>query len=99
MMTAVGQIRELNGESFPPLRNLIGKPNKQKAEILSYLRNAEIIAAAPGIMKDVLTGESTGREELLYSDGKYVWKSDMIYYVEKYDMELPEELVTHITGK
>ena len=97
MMTTVGQIRELNGDSFPPLRNLIGKPNKKKAEILSYLRNAEIIAAAPGIMKDVLTGKSTGREMLLYSDGNFVWRSEVIYYVEEYDMELPTEFVKHIT--
>lgn len=95
-MTVVGQFRELNGDGFPPLRSLIGKPNEKKAEILSYLRNAEVIAAAPGIMKDVLTGKRTGLEMLLYSDGRYIWKSEVIYYVEKYDMELPEAFIAHI---
>jgi len=30
------------------------------------------------------------------SDGKYQWRSDIIYYVEKYDLELPEEFVNYV---
>ncbi len=95
-MTIIGQIRELNGNGFPSLKDLIGAENKEKQRIVSYLRNGKVISAAPGIMKDILTGERTGREMLVYSDGQYAWKSDLIYYVEKYDMRLPSEFIDHI---
>ncbi len=33
------------------------------------------------------------------SDGKYEWRSDVIYYVDKYDMELPDEFIQHVLAQ
>ncbi len=95
-MTIIGQIQETDGNNFPSLKELVGLETQEKKRILSYLRSGTVVSAAPGIMKDVLNGEPTGREMLVYSDGQYAWKSDVIYYVEKYNMRLPEEFIDHI---
>lgn len=95
-MTVIGKIKEINGENYPELRSLVGKPLKEKSRVLQYMKKAPVISAAAAAMRDALTGEFTGWELLVHSDGKYLWRSDVTYYVEKYDMELPGEFVQHI---
>ena len=95
-MIIIGRIKENNGPDFPTLRSLIGKPIEDKARVLQYMKNAPVISAAAASMKDVLTDQYTGRELLVHADGKFLWRSDVTYYVEKYDMELPAEFVKHI---
>lgn len=95
-MIIVGRIKENNGPDFPALRSLIGKPMREKERVVQYLKTAPAIAAAAASMKDVLTNQYTGRELLVHTDGKFLWRSDVTYYVEKYDMELPDEFVKHI---
>ena len=95
-MIVVGRIKENNGPEFPALRSLIGKPMREKERVVKYLKTAPAISAAAASMKDVLTNQYTGRELLIHTDGKFLWRSDVTYYVEKYDMELPAEFVKHI---
>lgn len=95
-MIIVGRIKENNGPDFPALCSLIGKPMKEKTRVLHYMKTAPVISAAAAAMRDVLTEEFTGRELLVHSDGEYLWRSDATYYVEKYDMELPQEFIQHI---
>ena len=95
-MIIVGRIKENNGPDFPALRSLIGKPMREKERVVQYLKTAPAISAAAASMKDVLTNQYTGRELLVHTDGEFLWRSDVTYYVEKYDMELPAEFVKHI---
>lgn len=95
-MIPVGMFKERNGDKYPPLAELIGKPMQHKAEIVRYLKRGQVRAAAPGIMRDFITGELTGRDMTMRTDGVYLWPSEAVYYVEKYDMALPEEFVGHI---
>lgn len=95
-MIIVGRIKENHGPDFPALRSLIGKPMQEKERIVQYLKTAPAISAAAASMKDVLTNQYTGRELLVHTDGEFLWRSDVTYYVEKYDMELPTEFVKHI---
>lgn len=95
-MIIVGRIKENNGPDFPALRSLIGKPMREKERVVQYLKTAPAISAAAASMKDVLTNQYTGRELLVHTDGTFLWRSDVTYYVEKYDMELPDEFVKHI---
>ena len=67
----------------------------QKNEIIDYLTNGEIIAAAAGRAKDILTGERIQGEWLTYTDGVYHWDTALIYYVENYNLKLPDEFLDH----
>ena len=63
---------------------------------MDYLRSGRKIAAAAGSFKDALTGEVIPTEALVFTDGIYVWQSDLTYYVEKYNFTLPGRFVKHI---
>ena len=95
-MIIIGRTKENYGSEYPELRSLLDKPLNEKIRVLQYMENAPVISAAAASMRDVLTGEFTGKELLIHSDGKYLWRSDVAYYVEKYDMELPAEFIRHI---
>ena len=92
----VGLNKELDHmEDLPSIKTMIHKPMKEKEKVLEYMKNAEHIGYMPGIARDVFHPEIWTTDLSLMSDGKYQWRSDIIYYVEKYDMELPEEFVEH----
>ena len=98
-MEIIGRIRELNGAAFPSITTLIHSSIPQKERILRYLKTAEVVAASPGIMTDVITGKHTGINIRCYSDGQFFWRSDVPYYVEKYDMALPSHFIAHILSQ
>lgn len=91
-MMQIGRFREHYGNDDPPFQSTAGDiPGK--ARVLHYLKGQEIIAAAPGIMRDAFTGERIRGEMLLYSDGKYYWGSETIFYFEKYNLQLPKDFI------
>ena len=51
---------------------------------------------APGRALDVISGEKIDRTLCMYNDGEYAWRSDIIYYVEKYNMRLEEDFVNKV---
>jgi len=96
-MILIGEIQELlKNDKYPSIKTLINKPMEEKEKVVQYMKRSEVIAAAPAIVRDVLNPEVKIPELLLMSDGKYQWRSDIIYYVEKYDLELPEEFVNYV---
>ena len=96
MEKIIGAIREISGDKYPSIRSLMSDtPHPMKSKIIHYLSSAKVVAAAAGPMKDVLTGEYTGKELLVQSDGKYRWRSDTQYYVDKYNMRLPDDFIRH----
>lgn len=99
-MTFIGQTYELDKDSkYPSIKELINKPIKEKEKIIRYMKKCNIIAVAPAIVRDILNPNNKIAELCLMSDGKYEWRSDVIYYVEKYDMELPEEFIKHVLSQ
>lgn len=74
-------------------------PEEEKAIILNYLRHSTITAIAPGIAKDILTGETIDGPLTCMTDGVFEWRSDIIYYFEKYDIELSSAFLSYILGK
>ena len=74
------------------------KQESQK-EILDYLNSGEVVVASPGLVKDVLDGGNKiiGSANIL-TDGVWAWPQDLIYYVETYNVRLPLEFVSHISG-
>ena len=91
----IGEAKEFDGEGHPSIKELIHKPIKEKDIIVAYMKDSPKLAYAPAIVRDVLNPEVHLPELALMSDGKYKWRSDLIYYVEKYDMELPQEFIDH----
>ena len=99
-MIIIGQTYELDRDkNYPSIMDLINKPITEKKKVLEYMKKGEIIAVAPAIIKDVINPEIRLPELFLMSDGKYEWRSDVIYYVEKYDMALPDEFVQHVLSQ
>ena len=59
------------------------------------MKKADVTSAAAGVFRDVLTGTAIPGQAICLTDGKYGWRSDVTYYVEKYNMKLPQEFVDH----
>lgn len=49
------------------------------------MKNAPVIAAAPGIIRDEITGERIPDQMLMHCDGEYAWLSDLIHYFDIQD--------------
>jgi hypothetical protein len=99
-MIMIGQTREIyHDDKYPSIMKLINKPIKDKDKVLSYMKRCQVDAAAPAILRDVINPDYKIPELLLMSDGTYGWRSDVIYYVEKYDMALPEDFIAHVLNK
>jgi hypothetical protein len=95
-MIIIGQTCEVyKDDKYPSLKDLINKPIKEKEKILKYMKKCTVTSASPAVITDLINPEIRFNELLCMTDGKYGWRSDVIYYVEKYDMELPEEFIEH----
>ncbi len=94
-MIFLGQCRELSHNAdMPSIKSLIQKKElENKKKILKYLRNGSKGATAAGVAYDVLTGEPIQGEFCCFNDGEYVWRSDIIYYVEKYNLKLEPSFI------
>ncbi|MPM39743.1 hypothetical protein SDC9_86377 [bioreactor metagenome] len=99
-MKMIGETREIyHDDQYPSIMELIHKPIKEKEKVLRYMKKCHVDAVAPAIVHDVINPENRIPNLFLMSDGTYGWRSDVIYYVEKYDMALPEEFVQHVLSK
>ena len=99
-MIMIGQIREVyEDDKYPSIKELINKPIKEKEEVIEYMRKSKVIAQASAVGKDLINPNNKTLELSLMTDGDYEWRSDIIYYVEKYDMELPEDFINHILSQ
>ncbi|MDD7793338.1 hypothetical protein [Clostridium sp. 'White wine YQ'] len=99
-MIMIGQIREVyEDDKYPSIKELINRPIKNKEKVIEYMKKSKVIAQAPAVGRDLINSNNTTLELSLMTDGDYEWRSDIIYYVEKYDMELPEEFIKHVLSQ
>lgn len=66
------------------------------SKVLSYLKDGVSISAMAHVNHDVFTGEMIPYEALVYTDGKYRWTSEAVYYVEKYGLMLEKDFIQHV---
>lgn len=99
-MIVIGKFKEFyNDDKLPSIKQSFTQYTpEQKTKVLNYLKNGNKGAIAPGKMTDVISGEVIDGELCCYSDGKYGWRSDLIYYFEKYNIELPEDFVNMVVS-
>lgn len=90
-------IKGVDGIQFPSLEELsndVAPYNKKK--VIEYLNNGRVELAIPKVNIDVLTGERFGAGDYILTDGVFEWHSVLTYYVEKYNITLPQEFLRKI---
>ncbi len=101
-MLTIGKFKEAFQQAYkdtdlPSIKALISsEPISMKEKVLDYLKSAKIVAVSPSIPRDVITQERIPGDFCYYSDGKYSWRSDTIYYFEKYNLKLEDEFIQHV---
>lgn len=97
-MIIIGKYNELAPNmGFPSIKDHLQKePYKSKDAILKHLRNGHVHMVTASRIVDVISGKTTNIELVFMDDGKYSWSSSIPYYVEQYNLRLPEEFEKHI---
>lgn len=94
----LGMYEELApGMGFPSIKeSLHDKSYESKATVLEHLKNGTVHMVTASKVVDIFTGEKTNIELVYMNDGQYSWSSKIPYYVEKYNLRLPEDFETYI---
>ena len=90
---------------FPELRSIVTSSEKMipeginydKGRMTHYLTAGVIAVAAPGVAFDILQ-ESSDKpigSRGVKTDGEWIWPSELVFYVNRYNIRLPEEFVLH----
>ena len=99
----IGYFKELkhgykNGPSLK--ENISNKPQEYEKEIIAYLSSGIGFVYSPGIVYDILSKDKKMIESLvIFTDGVWDWPSDLVYYVEKYNVHLHNEFIEHMKSQ
>lgn len=69
------------------------KRYKGQDTIIEYMKSAVEFGARPEILFDTFSHEAIPYESMVMTDGHFRWSSELLYYVEKYNLILPKEFV------
>jgi hypothetical protein len=101
-MKLLGEVREfMKDDKYPSIKEMINRPmeNDVKIKVVEYLKTGKELAVSPSLVRDIFNPEIRLPRLSLMGDGEYKWSSRIIYYVEKYDLELPQEFIEHVLEK
>ncbi|MEU1672286.1 hypothetical protein ABZ752_09665 [Streptomyces roseifaciens] len=69
-------------------------PSPDEQRIAVYLQGGHVLFASMGVVDDVLgSGENIVGGSSLFTDGEWVWRGDLSFYVTTYHLALPDEFV------
>ncbi|MCL2117219.1 MAG: hypothetical protein FWH27_02210 [Planctomycetaceae bacterium] len=72
-------------------------PHDMEKKILHYLNGGYKYAHVMGVVEDILAPpEIIMLGPDICTDGTWEWTSDVMYYVEKYHIQLPDDFLTHM---
>ena len=96
----VGFFSELSygRDSGGKIRGAIFKISEDNCDrVLAYLKAGVVCVVAPGVSINCLSEdrEIIGTLALL-TDGKFIWPSDLAFYVERYRVGLPDAFLSHM---
>ncbi len=96
-LNSIGFYREMSQgkETYPSIYDVVNKGNAALVEnICSYLSNGTAVIVSPGVTMDAIDETAgvagTGSS---YTDGIWLWPDDLIYYVRKYNIALPDDFI------
>lgn len=71
---------------------LTDEPGTMEEEAAEYLRRGHEIFSSMGVAEDVLgSGEVVLGGGSVYTDGEWIWRRDLEFYLLRYHLRLPEE--------
>jgi hypothetical protein len=94
--------KELWSSSFGTSRgsiqdSLASDAYSDQEEITNYLRAGHEIITVMGSSQDVLSpGERILGGDSIYTDGDWLWRGDLWFYVRTHHVLLPDDFLTHI---
>jgi len=95
--------KELGYTNDPSALSLLDVRGKRraghKAEVLEYLKRGRTIAYAVGIAKDIFDPSKLAESLSSLTDETYKWPEVLAYYVEHYDVALPDVFEDHMRSK
>lgn len=100
-MRFVGEYKEMNpSKDLDSITKHFAKSRYPMQDVIvRFLKNGESFCASTALPHDVITGERINMECVGKKDGDYVWVSTLAYYVDKYNLELPDDFVKYILLK
>lgn len=105
MSKPVLQYKEGKFPNVPSITLFSRKPldASTKEIVIAYMRKPELesnwkVLSAPMDI-DSFTGEGLGTFFQSYGDDEYSWTDDLTAYVDKYDIELPQEFIEHVLNE
>ncbi len=66
---------------------------KGQDEVLEYMKSGVVYGAKAEVLHDVFSNASIPYESLVLTDGNYKWSTELMYYVEQYNLRVPNELI------
>jgi len=91
----VGMYREFgDGSASPFLRDsMYALPELTSSAVADYLESGFRVSASPGVEVDVLNGELLSAPRAHMTDGRFLWRTDLAYYVRKYRVAVAQDLI------
>lgn len=85
-------------KEYPSIYDCMGKVDKgAKPKIVMYLKANNLLGVAPTFETDCTNGKQIiGVYCGVRTDGQYFWDESLAYYVDKYDVCLPDDFINHI---
>jgi len=84
------------GDAKEIRRNLGTEPLPDKDRLLAYMSSREPTAVAPGLCFDHLNGKTSIGAMTVYADDAFFWDNAIIFYFDKYNLELDPAFVDHV---
>lgn len=87
-----------NIDTLGPIRNFIADEElPDESRIFHYLHSGHLLFAAMGAATDVLgSGERIIASESLRTDGEWVWREDLPFYLARYHVALPAQFIDRV---
>ena len=70
-----------------------------KETVIEYLKSFKPSSIAPTIAYDLISGEKLNITLYCSHDDLYYWRSDVIYYFEKYNLKLSDDFINYVLNK
>lgn len=91
-------LSEKEAARYPSMKDSFSDaPIARKPDIVEFLTHGgEALIVGMAWPRDVFTGAPIPGEVEIRSDGSYEWRAELAYYVDKYNLQLPQDFVDHI---